>query len=148
MDIFLEKNNMHMDEEQKFSLSGTVQKGKEYIDAQIELLKLKAIARGSRMIGSLVLDVSKLILTLFVVFFLSMAFAFFLGEMMNSYALGFLTTGGIFILLIVIVCVTETKLEAKFMDLSIRKLLGKWNEEDDDTQPENEKKHEESFENK
>ncbi|WP_033563969.1 phage holin family protein [Sphingobacterium sp. SYP-B4668] len=137
-----------MDEEQKFSLSGTVQKGKEYIDAQIELLKLKAIARGSRMIGSLVLDVSKLILTLFVVFFLSMAFAFFLGEMMNSYALGFLTTGGIFILLIVIVCVTETKLEAKFMDLSIRKLLGKWNEEDDDTQPENEKKHEESFENK
>ncbi|MGJ1194829.1 hypothetical protein ACR777_03720 [Sphingobacterium spiritivorum] len=138
-----------MDEEQKFSLSGTFQKSKEYLDSQIELLKLKAIARGSRMLGSLILDISKVILTLFIVFFLSLAFAFYLGELMNSNALGFLATGGIFILLVVIVRLTETKLEAKFMDLSIRKLLGKWNEEDEeDVKSENGKRNEETFKNK
>ncbi|EFK59811.1 hypothetical protein ACR78F_01440 [Sphingobacterium spiritivorum] len=138
-----------MDEEQKFSLSGTFQKSKEYLDSQIELLKLKAIARGSRMLGSLILDISKVVLTLFIVFFLSLAFAFYLGELMNSNALGFLTTGGIFILLVVIVRLTETKLEAKFMDLSIRKLLGKWNEEDEeDVKSENGKRNEETFKNK
>ncbi|MFE7086849.1 hypothetical protein ACFU8T_02980 [Sphingobacterium spiritivorum] len=138
-----------MDEEQKFSLSGTFQKSKEYLDSQIELLKLKAIARGSRMLGSLILDISKVVLTLFIVFFLSLAFAFYLGELMNSNALGFLTTGGIFILLVVIVRLAETKLEAKFMDLSIRKLLGKWNEEDEeDVKSENGKRNEETFKNK
>ncbi|EEI91227.1 hypothetical protein HMPREF0765_3253 [Sphingobacterium spiritivorum ATCC 33300] len=138
-----------MDEEQKFSLSGTFQKSKEYLDSQIELLKLKAIARGSRMLGSLILDISKVVLTLFIVFFLSLAFAFYLGELMNSNALGFLATGGIFILLVVIVRLTETKLEAKFMDLSIRKLLGKWNEEDEeDVKSENGKRNEETFKNK
>ncbi|MGJ1262828.1 hypothetical protein [Sphingobacterium spiritivorum] len=138
-----------MDEEQKFSLSGTFQKSKEYLDSQIELLKLKAIARGSRMLGSLILDISKVVLTLFIVFFLSLAFAFYLGELMNSNALGFLTTGGIFILMVVIVRLTETKLEAKFMDLSIRKLLGKWNEEDEeDVKSENGKRNEETFKNK
>lgn len=138
-----------MDEEQKFSLSGTFQKSKEYLDSQIELLKLKAIARGSRMLGSLILDISKVVLTLFIVFFLSLAFAFYLGELMNSNALGFLTTGGIFILLVVIVRLTETKLEAKFMDLSIRKLLGKWNEDDEkDVKSENGKRNEETFKNK
>lgn len=138
-----------MDEEQKFSLSGTFQKSKEYLDSQIELIKLKAIARGSRMLGSLILDISKVVLTLFIVFFLSLAFAFYLGELMNSNALGFLATGGIFILLVVIVRLTETKLEAKFMDLSIRKLLGKWNEEDEeDVKSENGKRNEETFKNK
>lgn len=122
--------------DQKFSFSGSFQKAKEYADTQIELLKLKAIAKGGRIVGALVLDVTKLLLTLIIIFFLSLALGFFLGELLGSYALGFLTTGGIFLIILFIIRAFEPKLEAKFMDLSIRKILGKWHE-DDDTLDEN-----------
>lgn len=117
--------------DQKFSFSGSYQKTKEYLDTQVELLKLKAIARGSRIIGALVLDATKLLLTLIIIFFFSLALGFYLGELLGSYALGFLATGGIFLVILFIIRAFEPKLEAKFMDLSIRKILGKWHQEDE-----------------
>lgn len=117
--------------DQKFSFSGSFNKLKEYIDTQIELVKLRSIARGSRIIASLILDVSKILLMLLVVFFLAMALAFYLGQLFNNYALGFLAAGIAFALIIVIINVTKGKLELLLMDLTIRKVLGKWHEEDD-----------------
>jgi len=76
-------------EEQKFSFSGSFQKVKEYIDTQLELLKLKTVARLSKVAGALILDATKILLSLLVVFFFSMALGFFLGELTGSYALGF-----------------------------------------------------------
>ena len=118
-------------DEQKFSFSGSFQKSKEYVDTQIELIKLKAIAKSSRILGAVVLDVTKVILTLIIVFFFSLALGFYLGELMGSYALGFLTTGAIFLVILLVIRALEPRLEQIFMDLTIRKVLGKWNEEDD-----------------
>lgn len=118
-------------EEQKFSFSGSYQKAKEYIDTQIQILKLKAISKSSRIVSTIVLDVTKVVLLLIILFFWSLALGFWLGELMDSYSLGFLATGGIFLILLLIVRVVEPKLEAKFMDLTIKKILGKWNEEED-----------------
>jgi hypothetical protein len=70
-------------EEEKFSLSGTFQKTKEYIDSQFKLVKLKTIERSSRLIASLVVDATKLIFTLFVLFFLCLALGFWLGELLG-----------------------------------------------------------------
>lgn len=122
--------------DQKFSFSGSFQKAKEYVDTELELLKLKAMAKGGRIVGALVLDATKVILTLIIVFFFSLALGFFLGELFGSYALGFLATGGIFLILLLIIRAFEPKLEAKFMDLSIRKVLGKWHEGDDELEGE------------
>lgn len=118
-------------EEQKFSFSGSFQKTKEYVDTQLEILKLKAISKSSRIIGAIVLDVSKLMLALAIIFFWSLALGFWLGELLGSYSLGFLATGGIFLIILLIVRAIEPKLEAKFMDITIKKILGKWNEEED-----------------
>lgn len=118
-------------DEQKFSFSGSFQKTKEYVDTQLEILKLKAISKSSRIIGAIILDISKLILALVIIFFWSLALGFWLGELLESYALGFLATGGIFLILLLIVRAVEPKLEAKFMDITIKKILGKWNEEED-----------------
>lgn len=118
-------------DEQKFSFTGSFQKSKEYLDTQLEILKLKAISKSSRVIGAIVLDISKLMLVIAIIFFLSLALGFWLGELMGSYSLGFLSTGGIFLIILFIVRAMEPKLEAKFMDLTIRKVLGKWNEEED-----------------
>lgn len=118
-------------EDQKFSFKGSFQKTQEYVETQLELFKLKAIAKSARIAGALVLDSTKLLLSLIIVFFLSLALGFFLGELFGSYALGFLLTGLLFILVLVIVKVKETKLEAKFADLFISRILSRWNEDED-----------------
>lgn len=121
-------------EEEKFSLSGTFQKGKEYVDTQIRLLQLKGLAKGSRIIGSLVVDVVRIVFTLFIVFFCSLALGFYLGEVLDSNALGFLLTGVIFFVLVLLIRAFEPGLEKIFMNITIRKVAGKWQgEEDEDT---------------
>ena len=53
-----------------------------------------------------------------------------------SNTLGFLATGGIFLVLLLLIKLFEPKLEAKVMDITIRKVMGKWNEDDDDLEGE------------
>lgn len=117
--------------EQKFSFSGSFQKAKEYIDTQIELVRLKAIAKSARIVGALVVDIGKLLLGLIIVFFFSLALGFYLGELLGSYALGFLVTGGIFLIFLLLVRVFSSTLEAKFMDLTIRKVVSMWEDDED-----------------
>lgn len=85
-------------EEEKFSLSGTFQKTKEYLDSQLNLIRLKTVERSSRLIASLIVDGAKIILSLFIVFFLCLALGFYLGEVLGSNSLGFLATAVIFCL--------------------------------------------------
>jgi len=121
-------------EDRKFSIKGVFQKSKEYIDTRFKLAKLKAVERSSRLIASLLVDGIKTVLALFVVFFLSLALGFYLSELLGSSALGFLATGGIFMLLIGLVSLSGDRLERLFMNLSIKRFLQKWNDEitDDD----------------
>ncbi|WP_181182344.1 hypothetical protein [Sphingobacterium lumbrici] len=118
-------------EEQKFSFSGSFQKIREYVETRIDLVKLKVIAKSSRIIGALVVDLSKLVLLLMIVFFFSLALGFYLGERLGTHSLGFLATGGIFLVLLLLIKLFEPKLEAKIMDITIRKVMGKWNEDDE-----------------
>jgi hypothetical protein len=119
-------------EEEKFSLSGTFQKTKEYLDSQLNLIRLKTVERSSRLIASLIVDGAKIILTLFIIFFLCLALGFYLGEVLGSNSLGFLATAGIFFLILLLIRVLEPKLETKFMDLSIRRFSAKWDDESDE----------------
>lgn len=116
-------------EEEKFSISGVYQKSKEYINTRLRLLKLGLVERSSRLIASLIVDGVKTILALFVVFFLSLALGFYLSDLLGSSSLGFLATGGIFVLLIALVSAFENPLERLFMNLSIKRFLQKWNDE-------------------
>ncbi|MEN5233395.1 hypothetical protein [Sphingobacterium faecium] len=116
-------------EEEKFSLSGTFQKTKEYLDSQLNLIRLKTVERSSRLIASLIVDGAKIILSLFIVFFLCIALGFYLGEVLGSNSLGFLATAVIFLLVLILIRVLEPTLESKFMDLSIRRFSAKWTDE-------------------
>lgn len=116
-------------EEEKFSLSGTFQKTKEYLDSQLNLIRLKTVERSSRLIASLIVDGAKIILSLFIVFFLCLALGFYLGEVLGSNSLGFLATAVIFLLVLFLIRVLEPTLESKFMDLSIRRFSAKWTDE-------------------
>jgi len=119
-------------EEQKFSFSEVFEKSKEYIETQIELAKLRALSRSSRIMGSLIVDGSKVLLTLLIVFFVSLALGFYLGELLGSYSLGFLATGGIFFVILLLIRVFEPRLEEKFMNISIKRIMSKWDTDDED----------------
>lgn len=119
-------------EEEKFSLSGSFTKGKEYIDTRIKLLQLKLIEKSSRVFSSLIVDLVKVVLALFVLFFFSLALGFYLSELLDSNSLGFLATGSIFILFIVIISIMETNIEKKLLNMTIRKFMVKWNEDEDE----------------
>lgn len=119
-------------EEEKFSLSGTFQKTKEYLDSQLNLIRLKTVERSSRLIASLIVDGAKIILTLFIIFFLCLSLGFYLGEVLGSNSLGFLATAVIFLVILLLIRVLEPKLETKFMDLSIRRFSAKWDDEADE----------------
>lgn len=88
--------------------------------------------RSSRLIASLMVDVVKTIFAVFVVFFFSLALGFYLSEVLDSFSLGFLATGGIFVLLIGVIVLCEPKLERFLMNQSIKRFLQKWYDEDDD----------------
>ncbi len=119
-------------EDKKFSVKGVFQKSKEYIDTRLKLIRLKLVERSSRLIASLIVDGVKTIFAIFVLFFFSLALGFYLSELLGSSSLGFLATGGIFVLLIVVVSVFEEKIERTFMNLSIKRFLQKWNDEIDE----------------
>jgi len=118
-----------MEEEEK-TFAHTFQKGKEYVDTQLTLLKLRALDRGARVSGSITLDLTKVLIGLFVLFFCSLALGFFMGELLGSNALGFFLTGVLFLAVFVVVRLFEPKLEACFTDRIIRKVTEKWAEED------------------
>jgi len=113
-------------------MKGVFQKSKEYIDTRFNLAKLKLVERSSRLIASLIVDMIKTVFAIFVLFFFSLALGFYLSELLGSSSLGFLATGGIFVVLIVLISLFESRLERLFMNLSIKRFLQKWNDEIDD----------------
>ena len=115
----------------EFSFSEVFDKSKEYIETQIELAKLKALSRSSRILGSLIVDVTKVLLSLLIVFFISLSLGFYLGELLGSYSLGFLSTGGIFFVILLLIRAFEPKLEEKFMNVTIKRIMSKWDDDDE-----------------
>lgn len=131
----------------KFSLSGSFKKTREYLDTRLKLFQLQMTERSSRLFASLMVDVVKGVLALFVVFFFSLALGFYLSELLGSTSLGFLATGGIFILLILLLMLFEPRLEYFLMNRTIKRFLEKW-EDDQDNNDTDEDKNEEGTQNK
>lgn len=131
----------------KFSLSGSFKKTREYLDTRLKLFQLQLTERSSRLFASLLVDVVKGVLAVFVVFFFSLALGFYLSELLGSTSLGFLATGGIFILLILLLMLFEPRLEYFLMNRTIRRFLEKWQDDQDDNDTD-EDKNEEGTQNK
>lgn len=119
-------------EDQKFSFKGITQKAKEYVQNYKDLAYLQVVEKVSRLVPSAVTGVITIVCLLFVIFYLSIALALFLGELFNSYALGFTVTGLLFLLVIVLIFVFGNSIKKKITDATIRVLLNNWNNDDDE----------------
>lgn len=119
-------------EERKFSLSGVIQKITEYIKNRKALVRLQIVERVSTIVAGLITDGLMIILGLFALLFLSVSLALVLGDALNSPSLGFLSVGGGYLVLIFIIGLSKKGIENSLINLSIRKFLKRWNDEDED----------------
>jgi len=76
---------------------------KDYVDTRTELFKLQAIRMTSKTISILAVVGIVSMLVLFVVLFLGMSLSFWFSTILGSNVAGFALTGGIFILVLVLV---------------------------------------------
>lgn len=76
---------------------------KQYISNQKNLLKLEIAERTAKVASSLVLVASVAVLGLLVIGFLSVAAAFFIGDTLESTALGFTIVGGFYLFSAVVI---------------------------------------------
>ena len=114
----------------------------------MKLFQLQLTERSSRLFASLLVDMVKGVLAIFVIFFFSLALGFYLSELLGSTSLGFLATGGIFVLLIALLMLFEPRLEYFLMNLTIKRFLEKWQQDDQDDNDTDEDKDEEGTQNK
>lgn len=71
----------------------------EYLDARIDLFKLDAYERIAKITAALFSSVVVALLAFFLLFFLSMSGAFYLGRIFHSTALGFLVVTAFYVIL-------------------------------------------------
>lgn len=74
----------------------------DYVDKRISLLKLHLVEELSRFTAGFAVKLGILYLLFFVFMFLSLAAAFFLGDLLGSNGLGFTLVAGFYLLLAVI----------------------------------------------
>lgn len=117
-------------EDQKFSLQGTVQKFKEYLENTKNVTILKVVEKISSIISTVVTDGLMLIFAFFILLFASIGLGFYFGDLFDSNALGFLALAGVYLLFIIVLLFAKGGIEKGLMNLSIRKLLKKWNDTD------------------
>ena len=97
---------------------------KEYVKLRTESVKLNAIAQSSKAMGEVLGYFIFGALGLLVTLFLGLALSFYLGEILNDIALGFLITGGVFfIALLVLITFKKPLLNNPLADFFVRKLL-------------------------
>ncbi|GAA4804934.1 hypothetical protein GCM10023231_37590 [Olivibacter ginsenosidimutans] len=121
-----------MEDQNKFSLKGVIQKLKEYVKNYTDLAYLKFVRSISKIVPGMAVAIISLLFAFFVVFYLSMALAFFIGEWLHSYALGFALTGAFFILLILLVALFKKPIKKLITNVCVRVFVRLHNDDDDD----------------
>ena len=80
----------------------------EYLETRMEIIRLKTIGTLSRVLGMLILVTLISFMVLFFILFLVIAFSWYIAGITGSAALGFLSGGSIF-LLIMLICIIFRK---------------------------------------
>ncbi|RFS23368.1 hypothetical protein DVR12_10145 [Chitinophaga silvatica] len=114
-----------------FNQTGKV--AKEYLETRLDLIKLQAAGKLSKALGLFFSLTMAFLLFFFVVVFLGMVFGFWIGEMTNSYTIGFSCAAGLFILLFLVIMIFRKPLiQRPLGKLLLSELLDEINEPEED----------------
>jgi uncharacterized membrane protein len=105
----------------------------EYVETRLEIFKLTSIRILSKLLSVLLLIFITSFMLLFFLLFLVIAFSWFISDIIGSAALGFLSGGALF-LIIMVVCIVFRKplFVNPFIRLFLRASLQEENEEEDE----------------
>ena len=84
-----------------FNQTGKV--AKEYLETRLDLIKLQAAGKLSKALGLFFSLILAFLLFFFVIVFLGMVLGFWIGEMTNSFTLGFSCSAGLFVFLLLVI---------------------------------------------
>ncbi|MBV7528727.1 hypothetical protein [Chitinophaga sp. sic0106] len=113
-----------------FKQTGRV--AKDYLETRLDLLKLQAAGKLSKALGLFFSVLMAFLLFFFVIVFLGMLVAFWIGEKTGSFTIGFTCASGIFILLFIAIIVFRKQLiERPLSKLLINVLIDEIDDRDD-----------------
>ena len=101
-----------------------------YAGLKLRLLKLMAIERTAGILSALSHGLMLMLFTFFTLLFLFVALGFFLGDLLESIALGFLIVGGIYLILTLAFVMAKGRIRMQFMNIFVKAL--QTNEDDHD----------------
>ena len=90
-----------------------VENFKGLVDTKIKILKLEIKDELANAMSKILIGVVLINLLFFALLLLSIALSIYLGEILNNYYLGFIGTGGIYIVLFIFLLVFKEKLGLK-----------------------------------
>lgn len=89
-------------EDLKEHLADVKEEFESYVDKRVDLLKLHLVEELSRFTASFTVKLGVLYLLFFALMFISLAGAFFLGDILDSDGLGFVIVAGVYLIFVLI----------------------------------------------
>ena len=120
-----------MDNFAEKTFSGLKNDVSTYVETRLELLKLNTYERVAKTMAVFSYGIVLVLLGFFAILFLFLALGFFLGEMLNSVALGFLLVVGMYLLLFFAILWFREKISAKVTNEIITAMMSKDEKEDE-----------------
>ncbi|PWV53834.1 hypothetical protein [Chitinophaga sp. S165] len=112
-----------------FNQTGKV--AKEYLETRLDLIKLQAAGKLSKALGLFFSLILAFLLFFFVIVFLGMVLGFWIGEMTNSFTLGFSCSAGLFIVLLGILLIFRKSLiQIPLSNMLVRELMSEMDIDD------------------
>ena len=104
-----------------------------YVETRLELMKLNTYERVAKTMAVFSYGIVLVLLAFFAILFLFLALGFFLGEILNSVALGFLLVVGMYLLLFGLILLFREKISARVTNEIITAMMRKDEKEDEET---------------
>lgn len=104
-----------------------------YVETRFELMKLNTYERVAKIVAVLSYGTVLILLAFFVILFLFLSLGFFLGEILNSMALGFLLVVGMYLLLFGLIILFREKISVKVTNEIITAMMSKDEREEEET---------------
>lgn len=95
-------NGQNTIEERKELIEDLYDKVEEYVKTNIQLAKLKATDKLAEVVGSIVVQITLIVLAFFFLMMLNMGIAFWLGYVLGATHYGFLIVAGFYALLVIV----------------------------------------------
>ena len=96
-----------------------------YVELRLELLKLNTYERVAKVMALFSYGIILVLLAFFAILFLFLALGFFLGELLDSFALGFVLVVGMYLLLFLILIYFKRKILFALMNEMITVMMNK-----------------------